>query len=156
MIEADTVQHEVGVGLAVGYQGGQTVVAGGLGGDLAYHLWWDHLVAHVKVGPRLYLAPALEIDAGAGWAFDLGRGFSVTAGLEVAAMAGGVVRRISEVDADPVGRPPVAARVFVRPIELRTHGFQIRALGLAGGVGLDAPGRSLAIGVDLFEIGLLL
>jgi hypothetical protein len=150
-----TLRHELGVGLAVGYQGGAAVVAGGLGGDLSYRLGvGDHLVAHATVGPRLYLAPALEVGVGAGWVLPLGESFSVTIGAEVAAMAGGVVRRITELDTVPLAGPPLAARVFVRPVEVYRDELVVRVLGLGGGVGLD--GRSLAIGVDLFEVGLTL
>ena len=151
---AAPVAHELGVGVGVGYQGGDTVVAGGLGGDVQYRLGvGDHLQVHARVGPRLYLAPALEADLGVGWRVPFGRGWSLTAGIEGAAMFGGVVRRVAADRIDPVLGAPWAVRVFVDPIEYRSGPFVVRTLGLAAGVGVDDPGGSLALGVHLFEVG---
>lgn len=146
--------HEAYVSAGVGYQGGATVVAGGVGGSVGYRLWLGEQAAvHVDVGPRLFLVPAAEIDVGGSWSFLLGERWSISVGAELASMVGGSVRRITESDIDPLRGPPVAARVLVRPIEYRQHELTVRALGLSGGVGLDAPGRSLAVGVDLLEVG---
>lgn len=153
-LSAAPLAHEIAVSAVVGYQGPDTVVAGGFGGNLAYHLRvGDHFVAHAAAGPRLYLAPALEIDVGAGWSFPIGEHWRITTGLEGAMMAVGAVRRVSTDDITPIMGPPVAARIFVRPIEYQQDHLVVRALGLAAGVGLDAPAHSLAIGVNLFEVG---
>lgn len=150
-----SVAHEVYVHGGVGYHSGTRQLAVGLGGGAGYRLHLgDVLSLHADLASRFYVAPLLEVGLGAVASATAGA-WRPGVGLELAAFAGPRVRIVTVEDPMPVLGPAVGLRVLVRPLAFREDDWTVSALAVGWGRGLEAPGTTLSLGVDLLEIGRL-
>ena len=152
-LAAFALDHEVYAHGGVGYHSGSRQLAVGLGGGPGYRLHAGEVLAlHAELAGRFYVAPLLELDVGAVASASVGA-WRPGVGLELATFVGERVRIVTDEAPEPVVGPAVGLRLLVRPLAFHRDGWTVSALQVGWGRGLEAPGDTLSLGVDLLEIG---
>lgn len=151
---AQAAELSVGLSPSAQLHTGPKALAVGMGPMLS--LRWHatpQLSAQLELGGMSYGPSFFQAELGGLYTFRPEATWRPAVGAEVASTWGGVTRIITDVDAWPRSfNVLVGARALLRPISAQTGPWTISALTLSVGAGLEAPGRTLSVGVDLLTL----